>query len=58
MLIFLGVPLYFLELAVGQYGSVGPMAMWKLCPIFKGKNVVIHVFIKEYYKRLIQIPRA
>ena len=36
MLALLGLPLFFLELALGQYASVGPITIWRLCPIFKG----------------------
>ena len=39
MLALLGLRLFFLELALGQYASVGPITIWRLCPIFKG---IIH----------------
>ena len=31
-----GIPLFFMELIIGQYSSLSPIAVWKLCPIFKG----------------------
>ena len=31
-----GVPLFFLELALGQFASLSPLAIWKFCPLFKG----------------------
>jgi solute carrier family 6 amino acid transporter-like protein 5/7/9/14 len=36
MLALAGKPMYFLELAVGQFGGVGPLALWNCCPIAKG----------------------
>ncbi|CAM1319687.1 Uncharacterised protein g7283 [Pycnogonum litorale] len=37
MLIFVGFPLYFLELALGQYSSIGSAVLFRrLCPIFSG----------------------
>jgi len=35
-MVFLGLPLFYLELALGQYASVGSITVWRLCPLFKG----------------------
>ena len=37
MLTFAGLPLFFLELAIGQYGGLGPNKLFgRLAPLFKG----------------------
>jgi solute carrier family 6 amino acid transporter-like protein 5/7/9/14 len=36
MLVFVGIPLFYMELALGQYSSSGPLTCWDFAPIFKG----------------------
>lgn len=36
MLVFCGVPLVYMEMAFGQYGSLGPVTIWRAVPLFKG----------------------
>ena len=36
MLVFVGIPLFYMELALGQYCSSGPLTCWQFAPIFKG----------------------
>lgn len=36
VLIFCGVPLYFLEVSLGQFTGKSPVVVWSICPLFKG----------------------
>jgi SNF family Na+-dependent transporter len=36
MLTATGLPLFFMELAVGQFSSLGSVGVWKICPFFAG----------------------
>lgn len=39
MAVFGGVPLFYMELALGQFHHSGCISIWKhICPIFKGKS--------------------
>ena len=37
MLVFVGLPIFYLEVSFGQFGSLGPVSIWKASPIWKGK---------------------
>jgi len=37
MLLFGAVPLFFMELLLGQFHRSGAIAVWKICPLFRGK---------------------
>ncbi|KAK7574237.1 hypothetical protein V9T40_011428 [Parthenolecanium corni] len=41
MLALAGKPMYFLELAIGQFAGVGPLALWNCCPIAQGVGVAM-----------------
>lgn len=42
MLVFGGLPLFYLELALGQYYKNGCLTLWKrICPVMKGKCTVV-----------------
>ncbi|CAI9725862.1 sodiumchloride1-likedependent and chloride-dependent glycine transporter 1-like [Octopus vulgaris] len=36
MLAIVGLPLFHLELAFGQFASQGPLSIWRINPLFKG----------------------
>lgn len=36
MMFITGVPLFLMELSLGQYGAAGPITVWKCCPLLKG----------------------
>ena len=41
MLVFLGLPLFYMELALGQFHRSGALLIWKhLCPVFTGKITI------------------
>lgn len=40
MLVVGGIPLFYMELALGQYNRKGAITCWgRLCPLFKGKSI-------------------
>lgn len=42
-LIIAGMPLFYMELALGQYNREGAATVWKICPVFKGKCPSAHL---------------
>ncbi|TNN74450.1 Sodium- and chloride-dependent glycine transporter 1 [Liparis tanakae] len=58
MLVFCGIPLFFLELSFGQFASLGCLGVWKISPIFKGVGygmMVVSTYIGIYYNVVICI---
>ncbi|XP_077996327.1 sodium-dependent serotonin transporter-like [Glandiceps talaboti] len=57
MAVFGGVPLFFLELSLGQYHRSGAISLWsKICPIFKGIGYalcVIDMYTSFFYNTVI-----
>ncbi|XP_067663048.1 sodium- and chloride-dependent glycine transporter 2-like [Haliotis asinina] len=56
MLVIAGLPLFFLELAVGQFASEGPITVWKVSPAFHGIGfamVTISAMVSIYYNVII-----
>jgi hypothetical protein len=51
-----GIPLFFIELNLGQYTSQGPILCWKMAPIFKGLGIsmnIISFYFCIYYNMII-----
>ncbi|VDO10328.1 unnamed protein product [Rodentolepis nana] len=56
MLICLGLPIFFLEFAFGQFASLGPIAIWSISPLFKGVGyamTIVSWYISLYYNVII-----
>lgn len=54
--LFVGMPLFFMELCFGQFASLGPLSIWKICPALKGigiASVLVSAFIGLYYNVII-----
>ncbi len=62
MLVCCGMPIFFLELALGQFSSVGPVSVWAMSPIFKGTVAVrvLYVELSEHSSTTSHayLPRA
>ncbi|KAF7282163.1 hypothetical protein GWI33_003087 [Rhynchophorus ferrugineus] len=41
MLVFCGVPLYFMETSLGQFSSSGCITVFKIAPLFKGAGIAM-----------------
>ncbi|OAF71175.1 Na(+)/Cl(-) betaine/GABA transporter [Intoshia linei] len=51
-LILCGIPLFYIELSLGQYSKKSPIKVWDLCPIFKGLGIgmiVVSGILTIYY---------
>ncbi|XP_069468967.1 sodium- and chloride-dependent neutral and basic amino acid transporter B(0+)-like [Ambystoma mexicanum] len=56
MLVFAGMPLFFLECSLGQFSSSGPIAVWRVLPILQGVGVtmvLISALVAIYYNVII-----
>ncbi|CAL1528298.1 unnamed protein product [Lymnaea stagnalis] len=56
MLIAVGLPLFYMELAFGQFASLGPITIWRINPLFKGLGyamVIVSWIISLYYNVII-----
>uniref|UniRef100_A0A669BAN0 Transporter n=1 Tax=Oreochromis niloticus TaxID=8128 RepID=A0A669BAN0_ORENI len=51
-----GMPLFYMELALGQYNREGAATVWKICPVFKGVGytvILIALYVGFYYNVII-----
>jgi hypothetical protein len=53
MLFAIGIPLVFMELCWGQFASLGPIAVWNMNPLFKGKPRYSTFFSAEFEHKAI-----
>ncbi|XP_022079528.1 sodium- and chloride-dependent glycine transporter 1-like isoform X2 [Acanthaster planci] len=56
MLFVAGLPLFYLELAFGQFASLGAIAVWKISPLFTGVGIgmiIIAALVCIYYNVII-----
>ncbi|CAF0879596.1 unnamed protein product [Adineta ricciae] len=55
-LFFLGIPLFYLEVNLGQFTSQGAVHCWRMAPIFKGLGIsmsIMSFFMTTYYAMLV-----
>lgn len=56
MLVFVGIPIFFFELSLGQFTSSGPLTCWEFAPFFKGVGVAmvtVSALVGIYYNMII-----
>lgn len=56
MLFLAGIPIFFLEVCMSQFSSLGPIAVWNISPAFRGVGVMMVVFssfVGIYYNTII-----
>jgi SNF family Na+-dependent transporter len=55
-LLVIGVPLVFLEMAVGQFTSSGPLTCWRMAPFFRGLGIsmnIVNTYFITYYNMIL-----
>lgn len=55
-MVIAGMPLFYMELALGQYNREGAAGVWKICPIFKGQ--LAHKCAQQTCRSVSTRPRA
>lgn len=59
MLFLCGIPLFFLETSLGQFGSVGCTKLFNICPLFKGAGyamIVVNLIVCTYFNTICAYP--
>ncbi|KAL5281088.1 hypothetical protein ACFFRR_004857 [Megaselia abdita] len=59
MLFLCGIPLFFMEMVIGQFSSTGCVGMFRMCPLFKGAGyaiIVINFISSCFYSILLSYP--
>lgn len=55
-LVMCGVPLFFMEASYGQFSSLSPISIWRICPLFKGVGVgmvMVSAIVCVYYNVIV-----
>lgn len=58
MLVCLGLPIFFLEFAFGQFASLGPISIWSISPLFKGSALFKKCIIWNFEFMLLFLFRC
>ncbi|XP_051271944.1 sodium- and chloride-dependent neutral and basic amino acid transporter B(0+)-like isoform X1 [Dicentrarchus labrax] len=56
MLVFCGIPMYFLENAIGQFCSQGPINVWRAVPLLQGVGfsmLMLNAVVSVYYNVIV-----
>ncbi|XP_068083470.1 sodium- and chloride-dependent glycine transporter 1-like [Anabrus simplex] len=59
MLVVCGIPLYFMEIAMGQFSSQACITFFRICPLFKGTGyamVLVNFLCSTYYNIVLTYP--
>lgn len=59
MLVLCGIPLFFLEVCLGQFSGTGCVTVFKIAPLLKGAGaaiIVINFICTAYYNVIISYP--
>lgn len=41
-----GIPIFFLEISLGQFMKAGSINVWNICPLFKGEQPLSALFLR------------
>ena len=50
-----GIPLFYLEVSVGQFMGIAGLNAWKICPLFEGKKTSVKLTPNNIKKLLHRI---
>lgn len=59
MVILAGIPLFYMEILIGQFSSTGCTGMFRMTPLLKGTGiaqVVVNAYCVCYYSVIISYP--
>ncbi|XP_052080733.1 sodium- and chloride-dependent glycine transporter 1-like [Mytilus californianus] len=55
-MVIIGIPMFYLELCLGQFCSLGPLKVWRINPLFKGLGlamIIVSALVAIYYAVII-----